>query len=429
MAAGGYAEAVVQGLAPYLNLALQNKLGEGRLALGQQQLAQTGAYQQGELGLQGQQLAQQRAYQQGQLGIAGGQLGIAQQNIKANAVKMLTDAAMSDPLGMTGVMDQALRYAQSVGLNQGEIAQATQGAGAAPMQPGVGGAAPAPQGGGMGVLGATSDLSQAIRSGIQGPQLLQYMPIPLRNEINQILSGNAAPPSLSARNPQARQLMMIASAVDPTFDATQYGARYATARSFSAGVDSQNVKAINQTMSHALHLLDNINQLGNYGGIAPGAVNWVKNIYGEHVAGESTQQNFEQTVGALASELRKVFAAQGGGSLTELKSWEENFPLNASPTQQRSYLQNGMYLLKGAISALQDKYQRGMGPNADVTKLLSPQAQQALAIISNMDPRTGVPAGMTQAPGAGGQTMRAVNPQTGQVIISNDGGQTWQPGR
>jgi hypothetical protein len=432
------AEAYITGLAPYLSAVLQNR-----------QLQQQKSYQQGELGLQGQQIGQTGEYQRGILGIQQGQLDVARQAKKAQAVQMLTQAAQADPLNMTGVMDKALQYYRSTVGEEPDMSAIQQGGGTpqALMAPGGGMAGPngaegvapqlgpqpqqAPQpptgaqGGGMGVMTPTSDLSQALRAGVQGPQLLEHMPIALRNMVDQILSGRASPPSLSARNPQSRQLMMLASAVDPSFDATQYGMRFNTAKAFASGQQGNAIRSVNQTMSHVGHLLQNINELDNYGGPLPGVVNSVSNYLGEHVAGQSVQQNFEQTVGAVASELRKVFAASGGGSLTELKNWEENFPLNASPTQQRSYLKNGMDLLGGAISALQDQYRRGFGANADVTKLIAPQAKKVLDYIQTMDPRTGKPMGGGQ-PSQGGQVLHAVNPQTGQRIVSQDGGQTWQ---
>ena len=426
MPARSAAEAYVTGLAPYLNLLLQ-----------QRQLGQQQAYQTGELGVQRQQAATQQqqveqtsAYQRGQLAIGQQNVAIAQQARKAQAIQLVVQAANADPLNMTGAYDQALRYAQSVGVGQQDL----QGAGV--QQPGAQlGTAPqgqptaTPQGQpsaapGMGVLTPTSDLSTAIRNGVQGPKLYDYMPIPLRNEIQQILSGQTQPPSLSARNPQARQLMMLASAVDPSFDATQYGMRFQTAKAFATGQQGQAIKSINQTMNHAGHLLQNIEQLNNYGGPFPTAVNAVSNYLGEHVAGQATQGTFEQTAGALAAEMRKVFAAAGGGSLTELKQWEESLPVNGSPFQQRSYLQNGMSLLEGAINSLQDQYRRGFGANANVEGLISPRARAMLQTIKNMDPRTG-----HIMQGGGGQPIFARNPQTGERIVSQDGGQSWQPAR
>jgi len=416
MPAGGSAEAIVTGLAPYLSLALQGR-----------QLGQQAAYQQGQLGLQSQQIGQAGAYQRGELANVQQQLqqtgAFQKAQIRNQALEALTRAGQADPLGILGIKDQVA--AQVMPILQGQ-----QGAAGGQVPQAFGAQPP----GGMGVMAGASPLSTALKAGVSGDQLLAAMPIPLANQIRGILQGNIAPGSLSARNPTTQQLMMLAQQVDPNFDATQYGARFSVAKDFSSGQSSQAIKSVNQTMSHAAKLLQNIEQLNNYGGLFPGAVNYIANLAGEHALGQATQKNFEQTAMALSSELRKVFAASGGGSLSELRSWEDTLPVNGSPYQQREALQNGMELLHGALSALQDKYQRGMGPNADVTKLLSPKARAALDYISSMDPRTGRVRGLEQpvpqGQGGGiGQPMFAVNPQTRERIVSQDGGQTWQPAR
>ena len=265
------------------------------------------------------------------------------------------------------------------------------------------GATPQPGMGG-GVLSPTSDLSLAIRQGVQGPQLLDYMPIPLRNEINQIISGNAAPPSLSARNPQARQLMMIAAAVDPTFDATQYGARYATNRSFSAGPDAQSVKAINQTMYHAAHLLDNINQLNNYSGMMPGAGELVQ----EYVRGACQRSSHPAELRADGRRacLRDAQGLCGAGRRQPLRVEELGRELPAQclalPATRLSSEWYGAAARRD--SGPPDRSTReAWGRMRTSRSSLDPRAQQAISLITNMDPRTGNVGGQGAAPQAGGQ--------------------------
>ena len=113
--------------------------------------------------------------------------------------------------------------------------------------------------------------------------------------------------------------------------------------------------------------------------ILPGVLNAPINYIQQKGFGDPRQGQYKQSAQAVASELRKVFAGQGGGSLQELKDWEKSFDPNAGETQQKAYIQNGVDLLRGALQSLESQYQSGMGLNKNMGDLLTPEAREVYA--------------------------------------------------
>lgn len=195
----------------------------------------------------------------------------------------------------------------------------------------------------------------------------------------------AFPGGAAMRSPRMMQLLSLVSQYDPSFDATDFNARNKTMAGFTAGKQGDAVRAVNQAIAHAGSLSDAIDKLDNFGGMAT-PLNKIVNPV-EEAFGNSKQGNFRMNALALSAELRKVFAGGGGGSLSELQSWESGLPENASKDQQKAYLAKGLELLQGGIGALNDQYQRGMGPKSNVMNLVSPTAKSALdKLIGAGDP-------------------------------------------
>jgi hypothetical protein len=190
----------------------------------------------------------------------------------------------------------------------------------------------------------------------------------------------AFPTGAAMRSPRMMQLLNLVAQYDPSFDAADYQARNKTLSGFTAGKQGDAIRAVNQAVAHAGSLQESIDKLDNFNGIGTPLNAPVNTI--EQMFGDTRQGAFKQNAVALASELRKVFAGSGGGSLSELQSWESGLPLNASKEQQTAYLRKGIELLNGAVGALNDQYQRGMGPRANVMDIISPKAKETLAKLS-----------------------------------------------
>lgn len=223
-------------------------------------------------------------------------------------------------------------------------------------------------------LSTASPVSQQSLSQLTGEDYLKQLPVGTANLVRKYASGELAVTPQMTRTPAGQQLLGAITQYDPSFDATNFQKRQQTATAFSKGMQGNAVRGANQALYHMGNLYQRVEDLNNLGGLGTplnAPINWV-----EEKLGDPRQGQFLQTAQAVGSELRRVFAGAGGGSLAELNKWESSIPLNASEAQQKAYIQNGMDLLRGGIQALNTQYQSGMGLNKDVTDLLDPKARE-----------------------------------------------------
>jgi hypothetical protein len=218
---------------------------------------------------------------------------------------------------------------------------------------------------------------------LTGDAFLETIDPKYRTMIKKFASGELPISSRLSSSSKGLALIQAVSQYDPSFDVTDFNKRNKTAQGFATGKQGDAVRAANQALAHMGSLDKAISNLDNFNGILT-PVNYLVNPV-EEAFGDKRQEVFRTKARAVSSELRKVFAGSGGGSLQELKDWESSFPVNASQEQQKSYLKAGMELLKGGIDALQGQYQSGMGQNRDVKTLLNPQAQEVYKKISGED--------------------------------------------
>jgi hypothetical protein len=223
---------------------------------------------------------------------------------------------------------------------------------------------------------------------------LSAVPPAAQSVVKAMIDGRIAPPSgMAMTKPYWQGMISLASQVDPDFDQTTWGSRSATRKDFTAGQSSKAINALNTALGHAGVVQDSFDKLGNFGGVAT-ALNGPKNWIDKQLGG-SAPTNAQEAVGALASEARKVFAASGGGNLTELENWERNFPVNGSPDQQKGALKQFVNLLDSRLEALADTYNRGMGRTEEPVSLLEPHARQVYEQLTGRKPdsATGYPDG------------------------------------
>jgi hypothetical protein len=237
---------------------------------------------------------------------------------------------------------------------------------------------------------------------------LENVPGAAASIVKGMVDGRIAPPSSFALSkPYWQGLISKAAEYDPTFDQTTWAGRVATRKDFAAGKSAVAVTALNTALSHAGTLIGDFDALGNFSFTPANAVlNAVEPIFGD-----SRQGKAQETVDALASEARKVFAASGGGNLTELQEWQKNFPLNGSPDQQHKALSGFVELLDGRLQGLADQYNRGMGRTDDPINLLQPKARAVYEKLTGREPtnatgyQTGQPPEAQTAGGAAGRII------------------------
>lgn len=229
---------------------------------------------------------------------------------------------------------------------------------------------------------------------------LEGLPAPAASIVKGMVEGRIAPPtSFAMAKPYWQTMMQKAAEYDPSFDQTTWAGRVATRKDFSSGQAAKAVTAMNTALAHAGTLADDFEKLGNYGGVAT-VLNQPANAIGK-AFGDARQTKVQQTIDALASEARKVFAAAGGGNLTELLEWQKSFPLNGSPDQQKAALTGFVDLLDGRLSALADQYNRGMGRTDDPINLLQPSARKVYERLTGREPKEATGYQLGKPPGAG----------------------------
>jgi hypothetical protein len=223
-------------------------------------------------------------------------------------------------------------------------------------------------------LSTASPTSQQMQTQPTGEDYLKTISPTAGNLIKKYASGELSIPAQMVRTPAGQQLLGAITQYDPTFDATNYQKRQQTATAFAKGNEGKAIRAANQTLYHMGNLYQRSEDLNNLN-ILPGILNAPINLIEEKGFGDTRQGKYRQSAQAVASELRKVFAASGGGNLTELQAWEKSFDPNAGENQQKAYIGNGVDLLRGALKSLESQYRTGMGLNKNIGDLLSPEAR------------------------------------------------------
>ena len=237
---------------------------------------------------------------------------------------------------------------------------------------------------------ATPMQQQTMPQSLTGEDFLKTIPPAAATLVKKYANGELAVTPQMTRTPQGVQLLTAITQYDPTFDATNYQKRQQTATAFAKGKQADAIRGANQALYHMGNLYQKTEDLNNTN-ILPAVVNPIVNYVEEKGLGDTRQGKYRQSAQAVASELRRVFSGAGGGSLAELTKWEEGFDPNAGEAQQKAHIQNGVDLLRGALGALNNQYQEGMGLNKNVNDLLSPEARkvyESLQLNQNPNAKT-----------------------------------------
>lgn len=265
-----------------------------------------------------------------------------------------------------------------------------------------------------------ADMERAKAAGVQGEALYEYLPKQIAPMVKAMIEGRQPLPTGAAmRNPATLALIDAAHSVDPTFDATSWGARAAGAKDFTSGKSAEMVRAANQTLAHVGSLLDAMDNLNN--SRFPVA-NAVKNFANEQTGG-GEPGSFRTNAHAVAEEMSKVFK---GANLSdaEIRQWEQNLSENMSPAQQRAQIAKLSELLHGSLAALEEKRLAAIGPMAaeKAGPVIKAEGQKVLQRIDDWVKGNG-----SQSQAAAPQIQEgatATNPQTGQKITFRNG--KWQ---
>ena len=97
------------------------------------------------------------------------------------------------------------------------------------------------------------------------PKLMEVAPPEIKNRLQAMLDGREAPPTGAAlRNPQTQALINAAHAIDPAFDETKWGVRFAQREELEAGGKQfQEAQALNTVSGHLVNLMKSADALDN----------------------------------------------------------------------------------------------------------------------------------------------------------------------
>lgn len=178
--------------------------------------------------------------------------------------------------------------------------------------------------------------------------------------------------SLARPNSLWNSALQAAAQLDPTFDATQYGARFGVRKDFTSGPTSKNLTALNTVINHLGEFKKVANQLDN-SWFTPW--NTVANK-AQTIAGKQAVPNFETVRNAVASELTRVFRGTSGAE-ADVQAWQKAINSSESPEQLQGALDQAMGLIAGRVSALEDQWNRGIGKPRDF-HFLSDKSRQLI---------------------------------------------------
>jgi hypothetical protein len=251
---------------------------------------------------------------------------------------------------------------------------------------------------GASLPGADSDLT--------GEEFLKTLPREEQSQIKAMVEGRLRPPPMGRKNPYWEQLLAKAGIAEPGFDMTKFQERSRLRQDFSAGKQAGNIKALNTVMGHLDSMDKAIAPLGNFT-ILPGPLNTIKDAVRNNLGDEDYQRaraNFRLAKGAVASELMKVFR-ETGGSVTEVKDWEEKIHENDSPAALKETVKSAMELIGSRLNAVNDQWNRVMNVDRPLDALLSPTARKVWNRLHGIEAPEGEATAAT-----GGETVAEKTP-------------------
>lgn len=247
------------------------------------------------------------------------------------------------------------------------------------------------------------DEAPIVPNGATGQDFLKTLKPADQAIVKGLANGTIAFPTGAAlRTPYWQRMLGNVVNFDPDFDQVNYGARYATRKDFTSGKSSQNIKALNTAIGHLGQLYS---QIGGTSSTNFTPYNSVANATSK-IFGSSGPTLYDQTAGAVSSELTQVFRGSGGAE-ADVQRYLGELNSNASLEQKQAAIRNIMGLLNSRLEAVRDQYAKGMGTTAQPLEVLDPHAKEVVSAVMGEGKPPGLPqvdittlGGTPAAPGA-----------------------------
>ncbi len=241
-----------------------------------------------------------------------------------------------------------------------------------------------------------------VPAGQKNEPFLQTLPATQAGLVKALTDGRMQFPSgFALKSPYWQGLLQAVAKYDPSFDAINYNARAKTRADFTSGKAAQQVNAINTVIGHLHGLSDAAEALNNSD--LP-SYNSVTNYLSKAI-GRPTVTNFDTIKKAVADEVTRVWR-QAGGSVQDIEAAQKNLDASGSPAQLRGAIATYADLLQSKLGSLNEQYRQGMG--TDKIDMVTPAAQQALAVLEQRAGRAPV-AAPAVAPASTGSALDILN--------------------
>lgn len=217
------------------------------------------------------------------------------------------------------------------------------------------------------------------------------------------------PTGMALRTGYWQKMLELANQYDPSFDVKEYSARQRLLTSFKSGGDSDNIKSINTAVAHLDRLMKAAKELDNYKDNALGPATTLGNAIANAMKsgkGAPVITRFRTSRSAVKSELTRAFRGTGG-SVDDVKDWENNFSDNASIDAQKAAGKEAVELLAGRLKAIKDKFETGMNRVKDFD-ILTPESRKIIQTLG-IDPNT-IETAVATAPAAKGGSAKVITP-------------------
>ena len=218
-------------------------------------------------------------------------------------------------------------------------------------------------------------------------ELFNRLPTHLKSMVNS-LAENRIP--LAGRSPlskdQMSQLFEVASAIDPSLDATGFANRQKAATDFGpGGVTGKKMQSIGAVVQHLQNYERDYNKLDN-NNILGGAENWVANKIMPLVPFvgpkyQAAKAGTKIDITAAAGELANAFRTGGGMSRADIQEWQDSFSPNDTPAETKAKLESAADLLVMKMQPQIDAYNQTMGTQKTIKDFLAPGAQKVFERI------------------------------------------------
>ena len=219
-----------------------------------------------------------------------------------------------------------------------------------------------------------------------GDDFLKSLPVGVANQVKAIASYRQAPPP-NRTTAAGLAIMNAVNQYNPSYDASQYGAKVRARNDFSTGKNGNTVRSLNVAVQHLEQLGGLVEALGN-GNIQQ------FNRLGQIVAqqsGRAAPTNFDATKKIVADEIVKAVVGTSGG-VYDREEVASTINRASSPAQLRGVIKEFQGIMGGQLSGFKCQYEKTTGLQ-DFDEFIDPLTRERLKSHSGEKPGAGGVAG------------------------------------